>query len=315
MMRAGRYSVLMLLWLAALASMLSCGESSVSNDVDANDGSPRIVSLLPTATGLLAALDLSDFLVARAAWDPLADDALPVVMTDSLSLEAMIVARPTHLILTEDSLRQNATLQQWADEGRFVLVVGDYPHASAEVLTWIDTLGAAFDRVSESRELKREIQDDLDAVQAATAMDLLDESRPQVLALFAVDPPMAAGPGTLIDALIRNAGGQHALPNGGLSIQLDHEGLVAADADVILLLLPDAPTEVLDEQLAVWKELELRAVQSGRVHLLNASDVVIPHANLGRLARTFAQAIHPQATIPMTPPQAAMTTPEPDQTP
>lgn len=245
----------------------------------------RVVSLLPTVTDLLTAMNAHDRLIARTVYDT--DPRL--VHLPSLggglnpSIEWLAAQKPDLVI-------------SWPDQGTRSLVgqlarVG-VPVYSARSESIEDTyrilaaLGVLLGMQPSADSLSNTIRGALDSVRARTApLPIV-----KVAYVVGLEPPMVAAAGTFIDELITVAGGRNIFSDLELWPQINLEELIQRDPDVIVIADTgeDDPVVVL-RRLPGWREL--RAVKSGRVHrvspyFFNRSGPTMPSA-ARELARFF----------------------------
>ena len=105
----------------------------------------------------------------------------------------------------------------------------------------------------------------LDALRGAA------KGRPAVSVLIATDPTglHLAGPGTFLDGLLPYIGATNAAaslhnPYPGI----DQEMLRSLNPDIVFQLLPDEPSQVVDEARRAWAGMpELKAVKDRRVFI------------------------------------------------
>jgi iron complex transport system substrate-binding protein len=108
-----------------------------------------------------------------------------------------------------------------------------------------------------------------------------------------------AGTETFYDDVITLAGGVNAAaPSPVAYPEVSREGLLHIDPDVIVDLLADLDQRGVAAEAAAadWQALgALRAVRSGRVHLLEHELTVVPGPRVAELVEQVAQVLHPEA--------------------
>ncbi|MDX1513238.1 MAG: helical backbone metal receptor [Gammaproteobacteria bacterium] len=134
------------------------------------EGNARIVSLVPSITELLFALDLGDRLVGRTTFCVHPADGVAKVArvggTKTVSLEKVERARPTHVIVNVDENRKE-DVDSIAAMGCRVVVT--HPIEPEDNLRLYRLLGGLFDRSDRAETLCRDFSHALDELRAAAA--------------------------------------------------------------------------------------------------------------------------------------------------
>lgn len=263
----------------------------------------RIVSLLASATEIVATLGLSDRLVAishecdyppevlnrprvsRPRFDPEGmssaevDQAVRRAMAEYGSVyaidgDALVRLRPD-LIVTQAvcdvcAVPTPGVRAVVAQRGLAAEVLSLDTHTLAEILESIVTVGRTASVESRARAVVDGLERRLEQVDAAVA----GARRPRVLALEWLDPPFA--PGHWVPEQIERAGGTNSVgAPGQRSRELDWRELDGLDPDV-LVLMPcgyglDAARADADRHASRLAELTPRAIQEGRSFVVDGS--------------------------------------------
>ena len=270
----------------------------------------RIVSLAPALTQMMVDMGLGDRIVGVGQWDMAAPAGLPVVGSAwDLDTEALIALQPSLVVamavrgadldtLRRLSQRHGCTLATFVAplsvSDVIDMLVGTRLVASARGTPEEPGLGETVGEVRAATLLAARIERQLDAIATLTAS--LDH--PRVLMIIGVNPIVASGSGTAHDELLTVAGGVNAVAHmrSGAPV-LDRESLLAAQPEVILLLLPGQPplqSINADPRLAVLRDLPIPAVRRGQIILLKDPLIQLPSSSMPRVAAAMAQAIHPR---------------------
>ena len=248
----------------------------------------RVVSLVPSATDILLALDAQERLVGRTRYDTDAAVADVPSVGGGLdpSVEAILALRPDVVLSweTDRSARIRGAL-----EAAGVPVVGMWASDTGSVFASIERIGRLTGRDSAAAALVAGTRAELDAVRREAAADTL---APDVLYVIATTPPMVAGAGLFAGQLVQVAGGrllftELAEPSPSVSI----EEIVRRDPDVIVLPVGEASVRSLENlrSLPGWREL--RAVREGRVVTIPAAQANRPGPGMGETARRLRAGI------------------------
>lgn len=283
-------------WLAVLACSLApmaAAQSVQATDALGRDvvlAAPalRIVSMVPSHTETLCALGACDRLVGRDSLSDAPEAALaaPALGTAfAPDLEALVAAAPD-LVLADAFTGLAEALAPFG-----IAVYAGTPQRLDDLAPYFADLGALLGLEAEAARLAAELEAGFEALRAAVA----DLPRPTVFVEIDATP-YAAGPTSLVGAIVELAGGAHVVDAAlGDYPQIDPEYVVARDPEVILLM--DAPYGVTADQVAArpgWSGL--RAVRDGRVLELSMTEVDAlsrPGPRLVDAAWAIARLLHP----------------------
>ncbi len=255
----------------------------------------RIVSLAPSNTEIVCAIDACDRLVGVTDFDDYPTDVVEidkVVTMAQVDVEAVVATEPDLVLAAGNELTPTAVIEQLADLGVPVMVL--YPESLDEVSANIELVGMAVGRDGEAAALVGEMATRVEAVEEAVA----DLERPRTFYEVSVfeGTIYTAGERSFLASLIETAGGE-PVTGDALSTSIELEELVAADPE--LILLGDAtydPTITPDTvaQRQGWDTMT--AVDDGRVVVVS-EDVVItrPGPRIVDGLEALARAIHPDA--------------------
>lgn len=249
----------------------------------------RVVSMVPSHTETLCALGACDRLVGRDALSdaPAAALAAPTFGTAfTPDLEAIVAAAPD-LVLGDAFTGLSDALAPFG-----IAVYAGTPQRLDDLGPYLADLGALLGLASAADALAAEVEQGFADVRAAVA----GAARPTVFVEIDATP-YAAGPTSLVGAIVELAGGAHVLDASmGDYPQVDPEFVVAADPMVVLLL--DAPYGVTAASVAArpgWGAVS--AVVHDRVIELTQAEVDAlsrPGPRLVEAARSLARRLHPE---------------------
>jgi len=287
-------------WIALLA-LTGCGapEPTVGDGMAPR----RIVSMAPSLTETLFALDLGDRVVGVTRYCDYPPDvrALPKVggYLDP-SYEAIVGLRPDLVVLmqshTDVERRLNdlgvATLR--TDQERLV-----------GVLESVDRIAARCGVPDRGRRLVGAMTGRVDGVRRRVA------GRPATRALVSVGRPAgrggvtsvwAAGPGTFYSDALEIAGGVNAVGDVGVTYpEIGREGLLALRPEMIVEVVPGSGPAAVPEAtvLEEWAAFAtLPAVASDRVAVLAGDAYVRPGPRIVELVGAMASPLHPESRVP-----------------
>ncbi len=290
---------------------------------------PRIVSLIASATEIVAALGLDDRLVGRSHecdYPPAItrlpmcsapridvqgssreiDDRVKAVLRDAVSVyrvfaEELERLAPT-VIITQTQCEVCAVslkdVQVAVCElvGSQPKVVALEPMALADVWRDISQVAEALDVPARGTELTANLKRRLDEIQTQAGRL---SSRPGIACVEWIDPLMAAG--NWVPELVEIAGGENLFGQAGLhSPWMTWEELFVRDPDVIAIMPCgfDIPRSLAELHpltgRAEWKQLS--AVRNGRVFATDGNQYFNrPGPRLVESAEILAELLHPEA--------------------
>jgi iron complex transport system substrate-binding protein len=105
------------------------------------------------------------------------------------------------------------------------------------------------------------------------------------------------GGGNYLDDVLAIAGGSNVLEGGDNAYsEIDRERLLTLNPDVVIVLLPSAPPQVVRQADEFWQSVpQVPAVRNRRVHILTDPYVLLGGISLGRVAEQFAEILHPRS--------------------
>jgi iron complex transport system substrate-binding protein len=260
------------------------------------DAAPeRIVSLAPSNTEIVCALDACDLIVGVTDFDdypPEVADVERVVVGAQVDVEAIVAAEPDLVIAAGNEFTPTTVIEQLI--GLELPVLTLYPESLEEIYADIELVGDAIDRGDEAGALVEDMEARVEEVRTAVA----DLERPRTFYEVSVfeGTIYTAGDGSFLASLIETAGGE-PITGDALSTSIAVEDLVAADPELILLGDATYDPTITAESVAARPGWEtMTAVVDGRVVPV-AEDLVItrPGPRIVDGLEALARAIHPDA--------------------
>ena len=262
----------------------------------------RIVSQAPSVTETLFALGLGDRVVGVTRYCDYPPEARGRPQTGGVhdpNFEAILALRPDLVVLAEG---RSDNLQSFRKLGLPALAV---EHRNVEgILESIQTIGRACGAEERAQAIVEDVRVRLDRVGQQTA------GRPRPRVLLAVQRTLGtgrvedvciAGCDGHLGRIIELAWGQNAYGGVAHFPVVSAEGILRMDPEVIVDLVPGLAGGGVDrKQLAAdWDGLaRLRAVRSGRVHVLDDDFAFKPGPRFVLLVEKLARLLHPEADWP-----------------
>lgn len=254
----------------------------------------RIVSLAPSNTEIVCALDACDRLVGVTDYDdypPEVADVRDVVIAAQVDVEAVVATDPDLVLAAGNELTPSSVIAQLGDLGLTVMTL--YPESLDEVYADIELAGSALGNDA----LAADLVGDMRAHETAVVDAVAGAERPRTFYEVGVfdNTIYTAGSGSFIASLVEVAGGEPITGDATGTIAL--ETLVAADPQLILLGDASYDQTITPESVAArpgWSELT--AVREERV-VVFTDDLVVtrPGPRVVDGLEALARAIHPEA--------------------
>ncbi len=259
----------------------SCKERAVSPEDSVPDRCAKIVSLAPSITEILFALELGNKVAGVTNFCTYPKEAQGIPKIGGYydpSAEAVIALRPSIVMALRE---QSEIVAKMRSAGLDVLTVPG--KALDDIHTAVELIAQACNAEQQERSLGLKLKAEL-------APEQMSGERPKVLVVVGRDMAgdkirdvFAAGDDKFYDRLIDLAGGRNAYNNAEAAYpKLSIEGLLQLNPDIIIdIVQPPKPGEKpagADD----WKQLaRLRAVKEKQVFVLTADWAAIPGPRIG----------------------------------
>jgi iron complex transport system substrate-binding protein len=280
--------------LALLLVALACSRDEPRREAPAQGraaGAPGVVTLMPSATEVMAALGATSMLIGVDDYSEYPPEVkrLPKVGAFlSPNVEAIVRLRPSLVIVDDVHAPAAAALR---DAG--IATVACSLHALPDVRHALRAVGARIGKAAEAERVIREIDAALDAAAARRPA-----RRPRVLAVIdreagGLGGLVAAGPGSWIDELLAVVGGDNVMLASGVRYpKISLEEVLRGQPDVILDLSYAAHAEAAARgALGPWRAVDVPATRAGRVIELYRPYLVAPSPRVTQALADLGAAI------------------------
>ena len=299
MRKAIAIGIIVLAFIGSYFGQRALQDPSDPNSTNSTVGYTRIVSLAPSITEALYALDLGERVVGVTNfcdYPPAAKTKPKVGGIIDTNYEAIMQLQSDLVVLYP--VHRDA--QERLKELDLRTLTVDCRTLDG-ILESIDIIGKACHVPERSDALLEDIHARMNAIRARTE----GLERPTVLISAgrskegtAVGEVYAAGRGQWYDDIIHIAGGENVFTEDGLPFPtVTGEGLVRLNPDVIIEMAPaDASGSRTPEEIAAqWDVLpEITAVRDGRVYVLDGDYTTIPGPRMVRTIEDLARVLHPE---------------------
>ncbi len=252
----------------------------------------RIVSLSPSNTEILYAIGMDSRIVGVTTYCNYPEAALKCEKIGGFSdpnLE-MIIALEPDLVVAESI--HSLLIPSLEKAGITVLAVE--PKRLLDISGAVEVIGRATGNRAEASRLAGKIRDKIEQIRSRVAGV---ENNPLVYFEIWHEPPMTAGPGTLIDDLITVCGGVNLAGDAATSYpEISEEVIFLRNPEVIVYPEShgDAAINPMNRE-GGWQKL--KAVQSGRVESINPDIVSRAGPRVIEAMDALLSIIHPELAL------------------
>ncbi|EKM9526776.1 ABC transporter substrate-binding protein [Listeria monocytogenes] len=246
---------------------------ATGNTITLEEAPTKIVSLMPSNTEILFALDLGDKVKGVTAYDDYPKEAQKVekVTSTSVDTEKIIAIKPD-LVLGHESMlaTEKDAYQLLKDAGINVFVVPDATDLKVAEKSII-TVGKLTGKEKEAKEVTDSMEEQKVAIEKK-AKEL--KTSPKVW--IEISPDLyTAGKGTFMNEMLELAGGTNVVTESGF-IPYNEEKVVELQPDIILSVYPDAKATI--QKRAAWKDIP--AVKNDKIYEMDANKLSRPGPRL-----------------------------------
>jgi iron complex transport system substrate-binding protein len=286
--RAALWVFTILLWV--LPARAATFVDMVGRRVELQKPPRRIIALAPSLTEIVFALGAGDSVVGvtdYSDYPPEAEGKPTVGGGVDPNMEVIVQLQPDLVLASADTNRWDTLVRL---ERLKVPVFGVKPMGVEGVLASIAKVGEVLGRLPEAEKLIGEMRRRM----ATVSERVRTLPTPTVLYVVWIDPLIVAGQETVIDGLIRLAGGTNIVQAPGFP----HYGLeqvVIHPPDLIVLAFDRGGLEDGEalRRLPVWREI--RTVRDGAVRVINAGMMNRPGPRIAEAVEVLARVLHQEA--------------------
>ncbi|EHZ2529288.1 ABC transporter substrate-binding protein [Listeria monocytogenes] len=248
-------------------------KDATGNTITLEEAPTKIVSLMPSNTEILFALDLGDKVKGVTAYDDYPKEAQKVekVTSTSVDTEKIIAIKPD-LVLGHESMlaTEKDAYQLLKDAGINVFVVPDATDLKAAEKSII-TVGKLTGKEKEAKEVTDSMEEQKVAIEKKSK-----ELKTSPKVWIEISPDLyTAGKGTFMNEMLELAGGTNVVTESGF-IPYNEEKVVELQPDIILSVYPDAKATI--QKRAAWKGIP--AVKNDKIYEMDANKLSRPGPRL-----------------------------------
>ncbi|SMC16414.1 ABC-type Fe3+-hydroxamate transport system, substrate-binding protein [Desulfacinum hydrothermale DSM 13146] len=296
-------AALLMLTLALWAPCLAAaGAVSITDDwghtVHLEQPARRVIPLYGAFTEMLYAIGAGDRVIARTRADayPAAVQQLPAVGTHMRpNVEMILGLRPDLVIQSASRRAATPEMDRLREVGIPVAVFA--PRDFRSVFHTMERLGILTGRAEEAKAVVRQLELRLQAVRRLTAPA---DHRPSAVFEIRSHPLTVAGTGSMAHQILEAAGARNAVTRPAAVVPFSQEALLALNPDVYIVQEgPMNRNPVPPSQRPLFQRL--RAVQTGRVLVVDEHLFSRPGPRCVEAAEILARWLHPDRARPSSP--------------
>lgn len=256
-----------------------------------------VASLVPAATDILIEMGVADQLVGVSNYEPKTPELARFARVGDYHIadwEQLSVIRPSVLAITSSKKDLAEVFRQRAQSLGIDLLDIRMDRLD-DIYAVIARLGDAIGQKAKADALLAQMHQQIAAVRSQVA------GKPKVRTLMALNhtATFIVGPRNYLDDLLAIAGGANVAGGQKDYPEIDREMLLQLDPDAIILLLPEAPPQVIEAAKVFFAGLpQLKAVRTGRIYIHTEWYLTLPAARARNVAQFIANDLHPLTAAP-----------------
>ncbi len=262
---------------------------------DSNITPERIISLAPSNTEILFALNLGDSVVGVTEYcdyPPEARQKTKIGGFSTVDIEKVIELDPDMVLAT--GIHRDTVVPQLREKGIKVLIID--PQTLDEVLSDIALVAVQTDRFEESNMLVSDMEN---RIKALTSKISSTSEKPSVFYVTWHDPIYTVGKGTLTNELIEKAGGTNIFADSEGHLQINLETVVTRNPEIILA---SAGHGAAEESPVIWAQTDerLRGIDArlnDKIYQIDADLVTRAGPRAVDGLELIAKLIHPELFV------------------
>jgi iron complex transport system substrate-binding protein len=207
------------------------------------------------------------------------------------NLEAVVALKPDLVLATSDGNSRDQ-IDHLRELHLPVVVVKT--SSFSEIDQSIEILAKALDEQNAGDALRKQLKVGLQHIEAHAEARREGKAEPTVLLELDSNPLVVAGSGTFLDEALRKVGAKNIYSNANKPYPKPSvEDVVKRNPDVILLLAMDRNLKTFGQAAKDWKRFsKMKAVQSGKIKVIRADEVIRPSLRILEGLSLLEQAIY-----------------------
>ena len=253
----------------------------------------RIISLYPSFTETLFALGAGEKVVGVTKYcdyPPEASQKEQVGGVTTPDLEKVVTLNPDLVLV--DARLQKELVNGLENFG--LTVVALYPKNLEEIIENIRLIGKVIGYETEAKNLTADIEKRVKFITDRTK-GLADSERPRVFYLVWYDPLKTMGPGSLVDELLRLAGGRNIAADAKEEVAAYSFEMVVQHNPQVIILAGGSMTSITVDKLKALEQWQvIDAVKQNRVYMIDAALIAGARPRIVDGLEMITKCLHPE---------------------
>ncbi|MFW6022925.1 MAG: ABC transporter substrate-binding protein [Halanaerobiaceae bacterium] len=294
--------MLMLVLLLGMISFVSVAEDfsvtiidDLGNEVTLESEPKRIISLAPSMTEMLFALELEDRIVGVTSFADYPEAALEKEKIGTITepnIEKIVSLEPD--LVFAAGINKIETLNKLEELG--IKVAGFSPSSIDETLIAIKKVGKLTNNSEVANAMVAELFINLADIEVLIDRALKGKEKPKVFYEIWNDPLSTAGNGTFIDDIIETAGGINIGEQAkGAWPQFSFEKLLIENPDIYISSPHSASHQVTEETIKKRDNYDqIKAVRNDRIYIIDQNIINRPSPRIIEGLKMIVKSLYPE---------------------
>jgi iron complex transport system substrate-binding protein len=270
-------------------------KDALGDDVVIEEKPENIISLIPSNTEIVYALENGDAIVGVTDFDNYPEEAMAKEKIGGIefNIEKMISLKPD-LIFAHESTADGAAagLQQLRDAGIDVVVVNDAQTFDG-VYTSIEMIGEAIGESEKAAELVNDMKNRFAELKKQAEAIKADQQKTVFVEVSPAPEIYAAGKNTFIDEMLTLIGAKNAIGDMEGWPKVDQEAIVERNPDVVVTTYGYYSEKPVEQVIGRPGWNQVKAVKDQQVFDVHSDLVTRSGPRLAEGAEELAKAIYP----------------------
>ena len=270
-------------------------KDAIDKDVVIEEKPEKIISLIPSNTEIVYALENGDAIVGVTDFDNYPEEAMAKEKIGGMeiNIEKMISLKPDLVFAHESTADSTAAgLQQLRDAGIAVVVVNDAQSFDG-VYTSIEMIGKAIGEQEKAAELVDDMKNRFAELKKKAESIQQNEQKTVFVEVSPAPEIYAAGKNTFIDEMLALIGAKNAIGDMDGWPKVDQEAIVERNPDVVVTTYGYYSEQPVEQVLGRQGWKNVKAVKDKQVFDVHSDLVTRSGPRLAEGAEELAKAIYP----------------------